>query len=119
MVSVKVEIIFMHEPPFQVEDEIGFDFTAPPFFTSSMMEICQNMLEIKMNETIPLLGSVCNRKISNHLPQLGLEEILFYHHHYAKGINELAALEERTVRQNCKSGGLKKDTIEKIIYMNF
>ncbi|GFQ98803.1 SWIM-type domain-containing protein [Trichonephila clavata] len=101
MVSASVESIFMHEPPVQVEHEIGFDFTVAPFFTSPLMEVSPNVLEIKLKENIPLPASVCSRKISNHLPQMGLDGILFYHENYCKGIDELTAMEERTVEQNC------------------
>ncbi|GFR00886.1 hypothetical protein TNCT_149161 [Trichonephila clavata] len=78
MVSAKVESIFMHEPPIQVEHKIEFDFAAAPFFTSPSMEVSQNVRETKLKETIPLPASVCSGKISNHLPQMGLDGILFY-----------------------------------------
>ncbi|GFR07802.1 hypothetical protein TNCT_480171 [Trichonephila clavata] len=101
MVPASVESIFMHEPPVQVEHEIGFDFTVAPFFTSPLIEVSPNVLEIKLKETIPLPASVCSGKISNHLPQMGLDGTLFYHENYCKGIDELTDLEERTVEQNC------------------
>ncbi|GFS52118.1 hypothetical protein TNIN_366021 [Trichonephila inaurata madagascariensis] len=101
MVPQTSEEVFMHEPALEVENEIGFDFTAAPFFTSPLMEVCKNMQEIKLKETIPLPAFVCSGKITTDLPQMGLEEILFYHRHYSKSIDELTALENRTVHQNC------------------
>ncbi|GFR17522.1 hypothetical protein TNCT_691151 [Trichonephila clavata] len=101
MVSASVESIFMHEPPVQVEHEIEFDIAAAPFFTSPLMEVSQNVLEIKLMETIHLPASVCSGKISNHLPQMGQDGILFCHENYCKNIDELTALEERSVEQNC------------------
>ncbi|GFT89585.1 SWIM-type domain-containing protein [Trichonephila clavipes] len=95
------EEIFMRGPALEVENEIGFDFAVAPFFTSNVMEVCQNMQEIKLKETIPLPAFVCSGKFANHLPQMGLEETLFYHRHYSKSIDELTALEKRTVQQNC------------------
>ncbi|GFV82572.1 probable RNA-directed DNA polymerase from transposon BS [Trichonephila clavipes] len=57
--------------------------------------------EIKLKETIPLPAFVSSGKIATDLPQMGLEEILYYHRHYSKSIDELTALENRTVQQNC------------------
>ncbi|GFY46676.1 SWIM-type domain-containing protein [Trichonephila inaurata madagascariensis] len=101
MVPQTAEEVFMHEPALEVENEIGFDFTAVPFFTSPLKEVCKNMQEIKLKETIHLPAFVCSGKIATDLPQLGLKEILFYHRHYSKSIDELTALENRTVHQNC------------------
>ncbi|GFW15084.1 SWIM-type domain-containing protein [Trichonephila clavipes] len=93
--------VFMREPAIAVENEIGFDFTAAPFFTSSLMEVYKNMQEIKLKETIPLPAFVSSGKIATDLPQMGLKEILYYHRHYSKSIDELTALENKTVQQNC------------------
>ncbi|GFW21816.1 SWIM-type domain-containing protein [Trichonephila clavipes] len=101
MVPQTSEELFMREPAIAVENEIGFDFTAAPFFTSPLMEVYKNMQEIKLKETIPLPAFVSSGKIATDLPQMGLEEILYYHRHYSKSIDELTALENRTVQQNC------------------
>ncbi|GFX71011.1 SWIM-type domain-containing protein [Trichonephila clavipes] len=101
MVPQTSEELFMRELAIAVENEIGFDFTAAPFFTSPLMEVYKNMQEIKLKETIPLPDFVSSGKIATDLPQMGLEEILYYHRHYSKSIDELTALENRTVQQNC------------------
>ncbi|GFU25257.1 hypothetical protein TNCV_1739091 [Trichonephila clavipes] len=53
MVSQTAEV-FIFEPALEVETEIGFGFTTAPFFTFPLMEVCKNMQEIKLKETIPL-----------------------------------------------------------------
>ncbi|GFX79769.1 hypothetical protein TNCV_4980811 [Trichonephila clavipes] len=106
------EEVFMREPAIAVENEIGFDLIAAPFFTSSLMEVYKNMQEIKLKETIPLPAFVSSGKIATDLPQMGLEEILYYHRHYSKSIDELTALENRTVQQNCMANSLKWATQE-------
>ncbi|GFT42974.1 SWIM-type domain-containing protein [Trichonephila clavipes] len=88
MVPQTSEELFMREPAITVENEIGFDFTAAPFFTSPLMEVFKNMQEIKLKETIPLPAFVSSGKIATDLPQMGLEEILYYHCHYFKSIDE-------------------------------
>ncbi|GFV75985.1 SWIM-type domain-containing protein [Trichonephila clavipes] len=103
MIPQTSEEVFIREPAIEVENEIGFDFTAAPFFTSPLilMEVRKNMQEIKFKETILLPAFVCSSKIATDLPQMGLEEIIFYHRHYSKSIDKLTALENRTVQQNC------------------
>ncbi|GFY32915.1 hypothetical protein TNCV_4025391 [Trichonephila clavipes] len=60
------------------------------------------MQEVKLKETIPLPVFVCSGKIATDLPQMRLKEILFYHRHYSKSIDEITALENRNVQQNCR-----------------
>ncbi|GFY56598.1 hypothetical protein TNIN_110691 [Trichonephila inaurata madagascariensis] len=71
------------------------------------MEVCKNMQEVNSRKLF-IFQHLCSDKIATDLPQLGLKEILFYHRHYSKSIDELTALENRTVHQNCGGGGLKK-----------
>ncbi|GFY76502.1 hypothetical protein TNIN_195741 [Trichonephila inaurata madagascariensis] len=109
MVPQTSEEVFMHEPALEVENEIGFDFTAAPFFTSPFMEVCINKQEIKLKETIPLPAFVCSGKIATDLPQMGMEEILFYHHHtIPKVLTNLQSLKTGRSTRIAVSGGLKE-----------
>ncbi|GFS64045.1 hypothetical protein TNCV_3944431 [Trichonephila clavipes] len=107
MIPQTSEEVFMREPAIAIENEIGFDFTATPFFTSPLMEVYKNMQEINLKETI-LPAFVSSGKIATDLPQMGLEEILCYQRHYSKSIDELTSLENRTVQQNCNEWRLER-----------
>ncbi|GFY79574.1 hypothetical protein TNIN_146091 [Trichonephila inaurata madagascariensis] len=109
--------VFMREPALEVENEIGFDFTAAPFSTSPLMEVCKNMQEIKLKEIIPLPAFVCSGKITNDLPQMGLEEILYEINNYfiylftptiPKVLTNLQPLKTGRSSRIAVSGGLKE-----------
>ncbi|GFS90842.1 SWIM-type domain-containing protein [Trichonephila clavipes] len=60
-----------------------------------------NRDEVKLNLTIGLPAAVCSKKVPINMPQLLLDEIVFFHKHYCNDISELLNIERQTTGQNC------------------
>ncbi|GFU32073.1 SWIM-type domain-containing protein [Trichonephila clavipes] len=77
----------------------NFDYNEINF--CPFMEVKRNESEVILEKSILLPAAVCSQKCVEYLPALDIDATLFFHKNYYRNMDEILALERRTMGQNC------------------
>ncbi|GFV30413.1 SWIM-type domain-containing protein [Trichonephila clavipes] len=72
------------------------------------MEVMRNESEVIFEKSILLPAAVCSQKCVDNLPALDIDATLFFHKNYYRNMDEILALERRTMGQNCSEWHLER-----------
>ncbi|GFS60976.1 SWIM-type domain-containing protein [Trichonephila inaurata madagascariensis] len=98
--------IFKDESSKQRLVNTNFDYDELNF--CPFMEVKRNGSEVILEKSILFSAAVCSQKCAENLPALDIDATLFFHKNYYRNMEEILALERRTVGQNCSEWHLER-----------